>query len=278
MDSPPPHPSASHTSRLTRRAALSGAGAVVVGAAIGARPAGAQTPPPPFDIRSRVPGSQNDDRATQCIYDDINRMVILMGDIGFRTLFRSRLRTLHPRITPRVAVAAEFGLLEDPARTVELMNRLVEQAPNATLGVFFYRSRRQFPAATIQTLVAIRREGIRLTLPVSDGSLNGARRRALDNLIRLAPNMTFQDLYDLTHAQVGPRTVVAIRRLKRLQLLGWGANDRCCDSGGGPAPSPSVRFDACTANTGSWCNISSTPGYCAAGSDTCPGDRPRRPG
>jgi hypothetical protein len=220
--------------RLTRRAVLTAA-AGAAGALIAAKASPPKAnahehhPKPPFDIRRQVGNTESDDECIQCVYDDaINRMVILIGDIPFAQLFTLQMIKLVPLVQPQIRVAATFDLIEDPDEVAELADELSEEASRSTISEFFVLSRDQVPSRTRNLLIALRRQGIKIPLPLSDGSLTNARSDALQQLISVAPDLTFKRLF--TDAQVNtPEPVVAaLSAVQALGLLGWFKNDRCC--------------------------------------------------
>jgi len=219
--------------RLTRRAVLTAA-AGAAGALIAAKASPPKAnahehhPKPPFDIRRQVGNTESDDECIQCVYDAINRMVILIGDIPFAQLFTLQMIKLVPLVQPQIRVAATFDLIEDPDEVAELADELSEEASRSTISEFFVLSRDQVPSRTRNLLIALRRQGIKIPLPLSDGSLTNARSDALQQLISVAPDLTFKRLF--TDAQVNtPEPVVAaLSAVQALGLLGWFKNDRCC--------------------------------------------------
>jgi hypothetical protein len=109
------------------------------------------------------------------VYDAINRMVILIGDIPFEQLFTLEMRALVPLVRPQIRVAAIFDLIDDPDEVAELLDELREEASRSTISDFFVLSRVQVPSRTRDLLIALRRRGIKTPLPLSDGSLTDAR-------------------------------------------------------------------------------------------------------
>src|SRR5437773_8796220 len=73
-----------------------------------------------YDIRDQVQDSDLDAESIQCVYDDINRMVILIGDIPFKKLLCTPLSELIPILRERVVEAHRCGLILDLARVTEL--------------------------------------------------------------------------------------------------------------------------------------------------------------
>jgi len=121
------------------------------------------------------------------VYDAINRRVILIGDIPFEQLFTLEMRALVPLVRPQIRVAAIFDLIDDPDEVAELLDELREEASRSTISDFFVLSRVQVPSRTRDLLIALWRRGIKIPLPLSDGSLTDARSAALKQLISVAP-------------------------------------------------------------------------------------------
>jgi hypothetical protein len=270
---------------LTRRAAIKGAGAAVAlgaaGSAAGpavAERAGGAALKPPFDVRDQVQDSNLDAPAIQALYDDVNRLVLLIGDIPLRRLFRTPMSQLVPEIAPRVQQAAAFGLIADPAATLALATQLQQQAPGRTLGDFFARSRREIGRGVLGILVGLRRQGIRIPLPNSGGNEAKARALVIRRLVRAAPNLTFGELQTIPKTRVSGATRNAIAFAKANGLLDWQTNDRCCDHKGYNLGNR-VYLDLCRPNTGTFCaygkgteqtHMGITYGICTAISDDCP--------
>jgi hypothetical protein len=226
-------------------------------------------PRPPFDIRDLVPDAEIDERSTQCIYDTVNLTILLTADVPFQDLFTLPLTVLIPRVLPRIREAARFGLIDHPNRVERLARKLLSQAPDLlTVGDLFVRARTEIPLETLRTVAALRREGIRIPLPVSDGLTGVSQERsdALRGLLVAAPQLTFKDLFVVSHEEAGPSVVSAIRAATTAGLFAWFKNDRCCI----------IKFgdeDRCVPHDGTWCNLTPTRG-CALKADCCPPPTP----
>ena len=271
--------------KLTRRAAIQGAGAGIALGAAGtvagpgrAQRGGAAAAKPPFDIRDLIPDSQLDSAAIQALYDDVNRMVLLVGDIPFRRLFHTPMSRLVPEVAPRIQQAAAFGLMADPAGTLALAGQLQQQAAKQTVGDFFARSRREIGRGVLGILVGLRRQGIRVPLPNSGGDEAKARALVIRRLVRAAPNLTFLDLQARPRTHTSRATRNALHFAKANGLLGWQTNDRCCDHKGFDLGNK-VFLDLCRPSTGTFCAYGTgteqthrgvTYGICTAISDDCP--------
>jgi hypothetical protein len=263
---------------LTRRAVLQGAGAAIAVGAVGTTGAGATglrgraaAAKPPFDIRDHVAHPELASDCVQCVYDDINRMVILVGDIPFRRLFRTPMSQLVPVLRPRVAQAAGFGLIGDPGRVFGLSNELEQGAPRSTIADFYILSRRHVPRGVRDVLLQLRREGIRIPLPNAGGSDSTVRAEVIRRLLRAAPNFTFEKLYTVPKIHTSRAALEAIGFAKANALLGWGKNDYCCAH---RVRGPFNQEDACLPQPDSECYLGgSTNSFCTAISDDCPPER-----
>ncbi|HXR40464.1 MAG TPA: hypothetical protein VN776_15290 [Terracidiphilus sp.] len=222
---------------------------------------------PPFDVRDRVPESELDDESIQLIYDAINRMVVLIGEIALARLFLAPLSELCPLIEPRVEMAAQFGLLREEAAVTKLIRELRDQAGEATIASFFVRSRDRIAPETSLLLRKLRRHGVRIPLPVSDGSEQEARQGVIDELIRVFPEGSFRALFDPKPNQLTPEVRKAIQHARYMGLFSWWVNDKCCrcEMSGGV---PNLPTDCnCYPSTGKWCAIDDQ-GMCLG--DMCP--------
>ena len=82
----------------------------------------------PFDVRNGIHEAELDDESIQLVYDAINRMVVLIGDIPFSRLFLAPIREIGPLVAPRVKMAARYGLLREPALVEQLIGELIKKA------------------------------------------------------------------------------------------------------------------------------------------------------
>lgn len=218
---------------ITRRAILTAA-AGGAGAMIAAKASPPKTNAherhrtPPFDIRRQAGDTESDDECIQCVYDAINRMVILIGDIPFEQLFTLRMRAFIPLVRPQIRVGAIFDLIDDPEETADVADELREEAGGSTISDFFALSREQVPSRTRNLLIALRRRGIKIPLPLSDGSLTEARSAALQQLISVAPSLTFKRLFTDAQVNTPAPVVAALSAVQALGLFKWFSNDRCC--------------------------------------------------
>ena len=231
----------------------------------------------PFEVRESIEEADLDSEEIQGVYDAINRMVVLIGKIPFKDLFRTPVSKLAGKVGPRVRDAAELGLLKEPAIVEALIRELATREKAATIGDFFVKSRDQINPETHIVLRKLRRHGLRLPLPIHDRRKQKARQAALNKFVTQAGEWTFLDLFTKSADKMPRAFQSALRNVRLLGLLGWWNNDRCCDVGGGGG---GIK-DACVVNTGTFCSISQSPvtrGLCTAASDICPGDRPGRPG
>jgi len=274
------HPEGQEEGRtsMTRRAMLTGGSMAALGAMVGCGHTtmpGRPAPKPPFDIRDSVPDAALDDDCLQCIYDTVNRMVLLIGDIAFIDLFGLPMGSLVPRIAPRISQAAGYGLLRNPDRVEELAGALQSRARESTIADFFISPRSQVAPDTLTLLIQIRREGIQIPLPLSEGRSPEPRRVALEQLVEAAPDLTFQELFTRSKEETPQNVTAAVQSIRIVGLFAWWNNNRCCDRGGGAVPGT----DVCVVNTGTWCNL---PGpsrsFCSIGSDICVPDNPNGPG
>ena len=221
-------------------------------------------PRPPFDIRDLVSDPEFDEKSTQCIYDTLNLTIFLIGDIPFRELFTLSLRVLIPRVFPRLRHAAHFGLIAHPDRVERLALKLLSEAPAFTVGDLFVRARTEIPRETFKTVARLRREGIRIPLPVADGltpDVSQQRSDALQGLLHAAPNFTFKDLFVVSRETADVGVVNAVQVVTAAGLFAWFKNDRCCETVDG--------VDRCVDHDGSWCSLTPTRG-CSLRSDLCP--------
>ena len=259
------------TEAVTRRSVIKGAGAAVAASGasglLGAAAAmGQETLPPttppttttgptlPYDIRRQVQGSELDPPSIQAVYDDINRMNLLMGDVPFRRLFLAPMRKLVPLLETRVPQAQTYGLVSDPERLEHLAKAMVKRGPDVSIADIYVNSRQEFSDKALKLFVALRRLGIRIPLP-GDEKHQKQRLRVVKGLVKSAGDLTFHDYYTLPSDSLstGARNALAFSR--RFALLGWGNNDRCCTSSPQTAP-----FSYCTPATGKFCAIAETFG------------------
>lgn len=185
-------------------------------------------PKPPFDIRDQVPDAEQDDECIQCVYDAINRMVILIGNISFEQLFTLNVASLSPLVRPQIKIAAKFGLIRDVEEVLDLVDELVKEAGNSTITDFFALGRSAFSQRTVKILIELRRRGIRIPLPASDGSLAPDRFAAVQQLISVGPNLTFTNLFIDAKSSTPASVLGAVSTLQGLGLFAWFKNDRCC--------------------------------------------------
>jgi hypothetical protein len=264
---------------ITRRTALKGAGAAVAagatgaGGLLGAAAAVAQThPKPPYDIRDQVQGSHLDSPAIQAVYDDINRMAILIGDIPFRRLFRAPLRDLVPQIESRIPQAHTYGLISDPVKAEQLAAAMVKRGPRVSIADIYVHPRSDFSNKALKLFVDLRRLGVRIPLP---GGEKKEKKRAevIRRLMKAAPFFTFLQYYTVAHEDLSTGTRNALAYARQNALLGWGNNDRCC------AVEKFTKLDYCIARAGKFCALAPNPkpqekngvlyGFCVDASDRC---------
>jgi hypothetical protein len=221
----------------------------------------------PFDIRELVPGSENDEPRVQLVYDTVNRMVVLIGDVPFRRLFSEPLAALGERVLARADEAVDGGLLDDEAAVREAVARLLTSASELTVGELFCREHHHLRREVVESTIAVRRLGIQIPIPGRGGE---RRRESLRRLLRTAPEVTFKDLFVKSGRDVGDETLRAIHAVKRVGLLGWFGNDRCCAKRAGH----DGIADLCSPNNGTWCNLTGMDDdLCSIGSDPCPPEK-----
>lgn len=267
-------------SGVTRRSVLKGAGAAIaLGAAGGPAEAAspeacrAQRQKPPYDIRDQIQDSELDADCIQCVYDDINRMVILIGDIPFRRLFHKPMSELVPQVRARLGEAQRYGLLDDPAQTDRLAQALQQQAPELSIGAFYARSRGHVPRDVQAILIGLRRQGIRIPLPNAGGKEAKTRSRVVRRLVHDASDLTFKQYYTVAKRHLPHETRHALTFARQNALLGWGNNDRCCDH------DKFTKLDFCRPRTDKFCALALDPaptehhgvlyGFCIDTSDKC---------
>ncbi|MGD0830619.1 MAG: hypothetical protein ABR907_06735 [Terracidiphilus sp.] len=220
--------------------------------------------PLPFDIRDRVPESELDEESIQLVYDAVNRMIVLIGEIPFSRLFLAPFRQLAALVEQRVGAAASFGLLREAEQVRHLLRQLSQQSGDATIASFFVSSRDQVAPETSLLLRRLRRHGVRIPLPVSDCTELEARQHVIDELVRVFPDGTFLALFDPRPNQLTPEVRHAIHHARLLGLFSWWVNDRCCRCetyGGLPTDCN------CYYSPGNWCHIDDQ-GMCLG--DMCP--------
>ena len=258
----------------SRRALVAGVGAVVAGLQIGAPAVAGQGPA--FDIRTLVEDSELDDATIQCTYDAINRTVILVGDLPFTTLLGQPMSGLMPPLQPRVDTAAAAGLMANPGAVHSLFSQLQTNAATATIADFFVKARSGIDPSVMTTLISLRRNGVRIPLPVGTTKESRARAGVIKKLLKDAPELTFLGLFTESHDTLSSKSVSAVANARANGLFSWWDNDRCCDHGGGDA---NGATDACVPYTDKWCNLTGQgQAFCSIGSDTCPGDHEGRRG
>jgi len=219
-----------------------------------------------FDIRQLVPGSELDEPRIQAVYDTVNRMVALIGDIPFSELFGAPLRTIARSAGPRVEPAENAGLLQDSGGLARLARQLGQHAGEATIGELFCASRTEVPARLVELLIKLRRFGMQIPMPAFNDGKSDQRRKALDRLLEVAPDLTFKELFTRAKADTSKNTVAAIARLRTLGRLAGFANDRCCIHKVGP---DSIT-DKCDFQSDKWCNLTGADGEtCSIGSQAC---------
>ena len=219
-----------------------------------------------FVIRSFVVGSDRDDEITQAIYNSVNRLIALVGDIPFRELFESPISHLSESALANLARVAP-GLIRDPDSLRELFHQLAGIAGAATLGQLFSDSRPTADRRVLTLLIAIRRAGVRIPIPARHDGKAELRRLALTDLAKSAPDLTFREMFTRPRREVSNEVLSAIGRVKTLGLLSWFANDRCCVKGGGH----DGVADKCSFHKDLWCNLTGQDGdLCSLASDLCP--------
>lgn len=218
----------------------------------------------PFDVRDGIPDADLHDEPVQGVYDAINRMVVLIGNIPFKELFLMPIRQLAAIAKPQVRLAAEFGLLLGRDTVEKLIDDLVATAGSATVGEFYVKSRDQVAPETLLTLRRLRRHGVRIPLPVSDRTNQEARQAALTELLEADPDRTFLSLFQQL-APSSSRARKAVRQARQMGLLGWFSNDLCC--------SKQEDDESCFECPGGWCVVTDM-GICTDASTPCPGKRP----
>jgi len=234
--------------------------ALIVGTIVGADSLAA--PQLPFDVRTHVPNSAHDDACIQCIYDTINRMVVLIGDLPFNQLFTQPMKEFVPVVRPRILTAASFGLIAHPDQVTTLADILAQQASLSTISDFFASPRSSFSAQIVSAFIALRRQGIRIPVPPSDSALTQDRREAVTQMISVAPTLTFEGLFTTVKETTPEPIIAALTTLQRFGLLAWFKNDRCCHGHVGAAAT-------CEFAEGKLCILDGEQLHCTLISDEC---------
>jgi hypothetical protein len=219
-----------------------------------------------LDIRSLIAGSDQDDDIIQAVYNSVNRLIALVGDVPFRELFESPIRDVAASALASLERVAT-GLIKDPASLRELIQQLVRIGGEATLGELFSDSRQTADPQVLTQLIAIRRAGLRIPIPARHDGKAEQRRLALADLVKLVPKLTFRQMFTRPKKDVSNEVLNAIGRVKTLGLLSWFANDRCCIKGAGH----DGVADKCSFHKDLWCNLTGMDGdLCSIASDLCP--------
>jgi hypothetical protein len=224
----------------------------------------------PFDVRRQVPGSEDDAECIQCVYDSINRTVILLGDVPFGELFSTPLAELAEQLSPRLETLLEVGLLDDPQRVRDITAELVKAKPGVTIGNCFTSTHESFGFNNVATVVALRREGINIPIPAVMKKVAKQRAAVLRAMVQVAPKMTYRGIVEMAHEDHSGRYLKLLGSAKALAMCpDQGPNDRCC-----------MRLrngtDGCVSNQGTFCavavdiNGNPRPGLCSGMSDRCP--------
>jgi hypothetical protein len=211
-----------------------------------------------------VPGSEWDEARVQLVYDTVNRMVVLVGEVPFKRLFTERISSLAEHVGSRVDDAVDAGLLDDGPAVSEAIHGVARAGGDHTVEELFAAGRHELGREVTESALALRRLGVQIPIP----GLGGERKReAVRRLLGAAPAMTFTDLFVVPARDVDEETIRAIHGVKRAGLLGWFANDRCCARNAGH----DGVADLCSPNNSTWCNLTGMDeDTCSVGSDPCP--------
>jgi hypothetical protein len=217
-----------------------------------------------FDIRALIPDADQDEARIRAVYDTINRMVVLIGDLPFSVLFSAPLRIVIRHATPSIERAATAGLLPKPDVLAGLALEVSRDASGLTVSDLFSATRAEIPPTLIEALIKIRRSGVQIPIPAFNDRKSSQRRQALERLVALAPELTFRDLFIRSKQDAGVRVANAVARLRTLGLFSWINNDRCC------IHSRTRVSDKCDFQTDKWCNLTGQDGeICSIASQGC---------
>lgn len=223
----------------------------------------------PFDIRNYVPGAERDNDYIQAGYDTINRMVALIGDISFLELFGQELGEIATRLTSKVPLAAQFGLIKHPDVVLDLLCSLSQV--NLSLQQLIDNGYDETFQGVYDTIQDLWRQGIYFPKPTGYAGKDAKLQKALRGLLEQAGNFSYQQLFDTAAKDLPQATLNAIQRSNRGGVIFLSGNGRCCscDDAGVCGCTPGNPNDNCTMIPGTN-SCTSTSTKCSIGGSPIP--------
>lgn len=181
---------------------------------------------PVFDVRTMkslaYDGPDND--MIEAAYDTVNRMVILIGDIPFKTLFTSPWIQLS--LSCRIQDAEAAGLLNDPEAVWNAFDVLEASGRMSWSSYINGDVYREGDDEISLAHRALDRQGIFLPHLRGRTSTNKKVMTTLNTLIEKAPELTY--FHVLTQSIGNLEALDAVRDAVKLAIIMIPANHKCC--------------------------------------------------
>jgi hypothetical protein len=180
-----------------------------------------------FDVRT-IPSLAYDgveDDMTEAAYDNVNRMMALMGDIPFGELFSTPWVKLS--LSCRVPELQAAGLLNDPAAVYSAFD-VLEAAGNTSWASYINGDvYREGDDEVSMALKSLNRQGIYLPRLHPVASKNKRSMMALNELVDLASDLTYFQLF--TESIPDYARLDAVRNAIKCSIIHLPPNGKCCD-------------------------------------------------
>jgi len=214
-----------------------------------------------FDIRRGVKNAHKLSPFIQAGFDQVNRMGNLVGHIPFADLFGQSFDELIPRILPHVSRCADYGLIDDPEKVVELLSRLQEYNGSDSYASLIEGLCDDDTALPQQAMTAIHllntQHGIAFPPIGRPTHLMREYRQRIEELTEHAGDMSYRSIWEEPMRKDLLTARAAIHRAIDSNLIFMIAWFVCCEGGSQCTPNP----------THTWCVISG--GWCTTGSMAC---------
>jgi len=190
-----------------------------------------------FEIRKGIKGAHKHNAMIQAGYDATDRMANLLGHITFAEMLGQTFDDLIPRIVPHVARCAEYGLIDEPEKVIELLNRLQRYNGKDSFASLVDRicddDDAEFPkqarAAVYQLWF---QHGIRLPEIAPRLSYMLEVRQGMRELTEYAGDLSYRAIWETPMVKDMKTAKIAIRRAFDRNVINLPLNNGyCCSSG-----------------------------------------------
>jgi hypothetical protein len=223
-----------------------------------------------FEVRKMVQDPERDNALIQAGYDIVDRMAALLDGITFGELLTQPFKELMPRIIANVEQTASYGLIDHPEEVVALLERM-----NSAHGDETYHSIASSMCDEDSKLSNDIKSpvwhlwvqhGVRLPEFNRFGERNAPIKKAMDDLIALAPDFTYRSAHEAQRSKDLQAAFMSIHAAAEHFIIYLPQNSRCCGCPSTCACFAAVSTDYCVASGGvcspisTYCGSSMPPG------------------